>query len=78
MDNKAKGTMTFLVVAVFVLIAWGSGQDGHRRRAEAQLELYRERLSKFEDLSIIENIIDSLESGYAAEMREEEKAMRSR
>lgn len=75
--NKGQNNLIIsLIVVVFLLGVWGNGQNNQKRQLEWKLELYKDRLGRYEDRQIAQDIIDSLNGEWAREMEFEERSMR--
>jgi len=78
MNKGEKNLMLALVIGVFLLGIWGVGQNSQKRHLEWELELYKDRLGRYEDPQIAQDILDSLNGEWAEMMEFEERSMRSR
>lgn len=67
--------MLILIVALVVVGLWGGSESNKRTMLEWDLEVYKARLMKYEDSSVVEHILDSLKHDYGEEMEFERKAM---
>ena len=78
MSKGERNLITSLIITVCVLGIWGMVQNNRKNQLEWELDIYKERLSGYEDPANILSVIDSLNEDYAVEVRNEEKASRSR
>lgn len=75
MKPKESSLMLILVVALFLVGLWGGSENTKRTILEWDLEVYKTRLMKYEDSSVVQGIIDSLHKDYSDEMEFDRKAL---
>jgi hypothetical protein len=75
-ESKSHNLSNWLILVVIALALWGYYENTQKTYLRWEVEIYQERLKKYESPSIVNRIIDSTYSDYADEMRREDMANR--
>lgn len=73
MDKKTNISVGTLLIIVIALLFYISIQSNKKSTLEWRLEIYKERLLNYEDSSVIEHILDSLNKEFSESEKYEER-----